>query len=445
MAGDREPPHRRLSGERSIVILLTVSALPAALVALDALWRWPYALEVRWTLATAIVVTWLVCAAMAYHRVVSPLQVIANLLGALREGDYAIRGLATSRSSALGLVMHEVNTLGETLQRQRLSAVESSALLASVMNEIDVAIYAFDRDEQLRLVNPAGERLVGERAERMLGRSAESLGFADYLRGETPRMVERGFAGGTARWELRRSHFRRDGLPHTLLVFADISLTLRQQEQQAWQRIVRVLSHEINNSLAPIKSMAHSVRRIVEREMPESPRSGEVRQALTTIATRSDALGRFMASYARLARLPKPSRGAVRLRALLQRVARLDERIPVVVNPGPDVTLQADADQLEQLLINLVQNAVDASLESGGTVSLTARVDGRWVEIAVEDEGPGVADATSLFVPFFTTKPNGSGIGLALSRQIAEAHGGTIALGNRPGRRGASARVRLPL
>ncbi len=445
MVSDRDRPRRRWSGERAVLALVLVAALPAVAVALDALWRWPYALEVRWTLATVVVVTWSVAAAVAYHRVVSPLQVIANLLGALREGDYAIRGLDTGGGSALGLVMHEVNTLGETLQRQRLSAVESDALLASVMNEIDVAIYAFDRDERLRLVNPAGERLMGDRAERVLGRSADALGFADYLRGETPRMVERGFAGGTARWELRRSIFRREGRQHYLLVFADISRTLRQQEQQAWQRIVRVLSHEINNSLAPIKSMAHSVRRIMEREMPESPRGAEVRQALTTIATRSDALGRFMASYARLARLPKPSRGPLRLRALLERVAQLDGRVPVVVNPGPDLTLYVDADQMEQLLINLVQNAVDATLETGGTVSLTARVDARWVEIAVEDEGPGVADATSLFVPFFTTKPNGSGIGLALSRQIAEAHGGTLSLGNRGTRRGAVARVRLPL
>jgi PAS domain S-box-containing protein len=440
--GPRRVHHRSL--ERAIVWLTLLAGLPGGLALVYVAWEHQYSFEVRWTLATIVATAWIGSAALAYQMVTRALYLQANLLGALREGDYSIRGTGAEPGSAVDLVMHEINMLGDTLQRQRTEAVESTKLLQSVMGAIDVAVFAFDMDGKLVLVNPAGERLIGEPSATLLGREAQQLRLAAYLTGETPRLIERPFGPESGRLELRRSSFRRDGKPHQLLVFADLSRALREEEQQAWQRIVRVLSHEINNSLTPIKSIAHSIKRMLSR-VSDLPRAAEIQDGLNLIETRSGTLGRFLRAYAQLARLPKPQQRPVQIAPIAHRIAELENRLPVSVTATDDVEVSADPDQIEQLLINIVRNAVDATLETSGRVWIDwKQVDGS-LQLTVEDEGPGLPDTANLFVPFFTTKPAGSGIGLALSRQIAEAHGGTLALENRTEARGCRAVLRLPL
>jgi two-component system nitrogen regulation sensor histidine kinase NtrY len=432
--------------ERSVGLLALTAGLPACLTLLWILWSQQYSFEVRWTTAVVVVLVWLSAAALARQIVTRTLYVSANLLGALREGDYSIRGVSARPSSAVDLVMAEINALGDTLQRQRAEAIESTALLQSVMAAIDVAVFAFDMDEAIVLVNPAAERLVGRPAADLVGRHAGELRLAAYLSGETPRLIEQPFGPASGRLEMRRSSFRRDGRPHHLLVFADLSRALREEEQQAWQRIVRVLSHEINNSLTPIKSIAHSVKRMIAR-VADMPRAAEMQEALTLIETRSGALGRFLRAYAQLARLPKPQRRPLELHALIRRVVELEGRLTVTIQGMAGLQIVADPDQLEQLLINIVRNAVDAALETGGGVWIDWSTDGTGdgvIELVIEDEGSGLPDSANLFVPFFTTKPTGSGIGLALSRQIAEAHGGALRLENRRGAPGCRAVITLP-
>jgi PAS domain S-box-containing protein len=315
-----------------------------------------------------------------------------------------------------------------------------------VLEEIDVAVFAFDPEGTLRIANRAGERLIGQPAARLIGRSAEDLRLEDTLAGIAPRTIEISFPGGTGRWELRRSVVRQEGSRFQLIALSDLSRALREEERQAWKRIIRVLSHEINNSLTPIKSISGSLRAMLTRSELPGDFGDDAERGLSIISSRAESLGRFMASYTRLARLPKPELATVDVRALVQGAADLETRLSVEVVAGPALTLQADPDQLEQALINLVRNAVDATLESDG-----GRVIMRWLSrngklhVLVEDEGPGLADSGNLFVPFYTTKPGGSGIGLVLSRQIVEAHGGTLVLESRGEERGARARLVLPL
>lgn len=435
-----EKPH-----ERHVFRLALLGGFPAVVICIALLIHGNYSGKVQWTLGLLVVVTWLIVAVLLREKVVRPLQTLSNLLGALREGDYSIRARGADKEDALGLAFLEANVLGETLRSQRLGAMEASTLLRSVMSEIDVAVYAFDEHQKLRLVNRAGARVLEQPPERLLGRTAEKLGLVEPLRGETPRAMDITLPGARGRWEVRRSTFRQDGRPHTLLVLADLSKTLREEELMAWQRLVRVLSHEINNSLAPVKSLADSLQAILDRRPRPADADDDLQRGLNVIAGRADALVRFMSSYARLARLPSPRLASVDVAAWVRRVAALETRLPVRVAAGPQIAIRADGDQLDQLLINLVKNAVDASLATQGGVTLAWSRRNGMLEVRIEDEGPGIESGANLFVPFFTTKPEGSGIGLVLSRQIAEAHGGTVAVENRSDTPGCVAIVRLPI
>ena len=434
-----------LSHERRILLLAVTAGLPGSLVALTLLWAGDYTPKVQWTLTVLIVGLWSGFALAVRRRVVFPLQTVSNLLAALREGDYSIRGRQARPDDALGEVMIEVNALGETLREQRLGALEATTLLRTVMAEIDVAIFAFDNLRRLRLVNRAGERLLAQTTERLLGRSAEELGLQDCLEGDSARTVQASFPGGTGRWGMRRGAFREHGLPHHLLVLTDLSKALREEERLAWQRLLRVLGHELNNSLAPIRSIAGSLNTLLMKDPRPSDWQDDMQRGLSVIAGRSEALSRFMEAYSKLARLPPPRFQAVEVESWVSRNVGMETRLSVALTKGPALTIPGDPDQLDQLLINLLRNAADASLETGGGVKIGWHRNGKSVEVWIDDEGPGISGATNLFVPFFTTKPGGSGIGLALSRQIAEAHGGALTLENRASGQGCRARLKLPL
>jgi nitrogen fixation/metabolism regulation signal transduction histidine kinase len=340
--------------------------------------------------------------------------------------------------------MREVNTLGSTLREQRLGAMEATTLLRSVMREIAVAIFAFDENERLRLVNRAGETLLAAPAERLLGQTAAELGMELCLDGPAVTTLQTSFPGGAGRFGIRRTRVREHGLPLELVVISDLTQALSEQELQAWQRLVRVLGHELNNSLAPIKSIAGSLEAIIAREeLPDDWRD-DMRRGLSVITSRSESLSRFIGAYARLAKLPRPQLQPLNVADCVGRAVSFETRVPVHVEPGPGYTVQGDPDQLEQVLINLLRNGADASLATGGGVAIGWHRDGAMMEIWIKDDGPGLSSTANLFVPFFTTKPGGSGIGLVLSRQIAEGHGGALALENRTDATGCIARLRLP-
>jgi two-component system nitrogen regulation sensor histidine kinase NtrY len=447
LASSSSPSDSRLRFDQRILLLALAAGFPAAVVALILLWTGDYTPKVQWTLTVFVIGVWTGCSFSVRQRVVLPLQTLSNLLAALRESDFSIRARGASGDDPLGAVMLEVNVLAATLHDQRLGALEAGALLRTVMVEIDVAVFTFDGAHTLRLVNRAGERVLAQPVEQLLGRTAAELGLSACLAGPSPRIEDVAFPGASGRWEVRRTTFRQGGRPHQLLVLADVSRPLRDEERQAWQRLIRVIGHEINNSLAPIKSIAGSLESMLGRDYAGSdPETVEdMKRGLAVIAARSDSLSRFTTAYARLAKLPAPRVDAVNVLTLARRIVGVETRLPIQIVDGPDVQIRADPDQLEQLLINLVHNAADAALQTGGGVTVGWKREGRTFELWIDDEGSGLTNASNLFVPFFTTKPGGSGIGLVLSRQIAEAHGGTLTLENRIDRRGCRAYLRLPV
>ena len=437
----------KLAHEHRVLVNALLAGAPAVLVSMIMLWTSGYTPKTEWTLSVIIVGFWLGFGLGVRERVASPLRTLANLLEAMREGDYSIRARGAGSGDAMSEVMVQVNAMGATLRAQRLGALEATTLLKKVMEEIDVSIFAFDAEHRVRLLNRAAERLIGDPAERVLGKEASALDLEIYLHGDAQQTIQRTFrGGGGGRWGISRSAFREGGLPHTLLVVTDLTRPLREEELKAWQRIVRVLGHELNNSLAPIKSIAGSLESILSRQPRAEDWEDDMKRGLAVIASRSEALSRFMSSYARLAKMPQPTRAPVKVDDLIRRAVRMETRISPQLMPGPEMIIQADSDQLEQLLINIIRNAADASLETGGGVRVGWRRENSSLLVWVRDEGPGLSNTSNLFVPFFTTKPGGSGIGLVLSRQIAEAHGGSLMLQNASdGGRGCEARLLLPL
>ncbi len=435
----------KLGHDSRVLLLALLGGLPGVAGTAILLAVSGFSIRTQWTLDLLIGCWWVGFCFAARTRVAGPLRTLANLLEAMREGDYSIRARVENPREPLGEVMQQVNAMAATLRDQRLGAVEATALLRKVMEEIEIAAFAFDPQQSLRLVNRAGERLLGQPAERLLAKNATSLGLAEYLVGEPEQTIQRSFPGGHGRWGVRRSTFREGGVRHQLLVVSDLTRPLREEELQAWQRLVRVLGHELNNSLTPIKSIAQSLEHLIKADPRPGDWADDMARGLNVIATRSESLSRFMSAYARLAKLPPPKFGAVEVNGLVRRVSRLETRMPVFFEECPPLTIQGDEDQLEQVLINLVRNAVDAAQETCGRVFIRHERTMHTVEIAVRDEGPGLSNTNNLFVPFFTTKRGGSGIGLVLSRQIAEAHNGSLTLENASEGRGCVARLSLPL
>ncbi len=452
---------RRISYERRLRLWLIALALPALgpLVTLVYLQTASPALSI--VSAVVFATAWAIASAYLFNQLVRPLQTLANVVAALREDDFSFRARGARRGDSLGDLALEINALAGTLQTQRSAARDALTLVERVMTSMQAPVFAFAPDNRLRLLNQAAEQAFRLPRRSAVNRSATDLGLISLLA-----IPDQGIYSPTAdgqpasvhltRWSVRRTTFRLHGIPHTLFVLSDVAAALREEERIAWQRLIRVLSHEINNSLTPIKSIAGSLRTRLPQFGPaldfqDHKSASDFGRGLAVIEERAASLNRFLQAYQQLTHLPAPQLRRVALRTVLEQVATLETRLPIYIEPGPPVVLEIDADQLQQLLINLLRNAVeaasslDAPRDSKPEVSVSCHSTPDHVTVQVVDNGPGLTNPANLFVPFYTTKPKGSGIGLVLAQQIATAHKGTLTLSNRVDAPGCMAELRLPL
>lgn len=377
---------------------------------------------------------------MLYRRSTRPLSTAATIIDALRHGDYAHRARADALHGPTAALLIGVNELADHLERERLRRQEAQALLDALIERVDIAILAFDVDERLVWSNRAAKALLHARLEP--GALASSLGGGELLSGPSARSVVLDGQPGEA-FELRRGVFHQGGERYQFVLLSSAWRVRRQEERAAWQRLVRVLGHEVNSTLTPVQSLAGTCLALLA-DLPEPRTAERLRRALEAIEHRARGLSSFIADYARLARLPEPRPTRLRLGACLPRLIALDERCPVRLAGRGPVEVLADPVLFEQALTNLLRNAVDASLETGGAVSVDWQADEHEVVLSITDEGAGILNPDNLFVPLFSTKKGGSGVGLVLARNIIEAHGGRLSLQNRARARGAVARVTLP-
>lgn len=439
----------RFEGRLFFSVLL--AGAPGVIFTLLLLWSSGYSLDHKIEGTVLTLLLWLGLTAYARNQVVNSLRVLSNVIAAVKDEDFSFRASQAFAGDAMGDLALEINNLSRALAEERLGVVETTNLLRKVIGEAGTIIFAFSPDGRLRIVNAGGERFLGRREEEIINSTAAELGIEDLVEGPAWQVVSRENSGVVQRWIVRRASFRQHGEPHRLIVLSDASEALRAEERVAWQRLIRVLSHEINNSLAPIRTIARTLGRMAAHTVLPRSISGDLSHGLEVIHERADSLGRFLQSYTRVAQVPVPARRPVALDSLIARVATLESRLGVSIVPGPKIHIYVDPDQLEQALINLIKNAADAVLLASDqdfsrqavTVGWTAH--SKDVTISICDEGIGLTDTENLFVPFYTTKQTGSGVGLLLSRQIIEAHKGTLTLRNRRERSGCEVEVKLPM
>jgi PAS domain S-box-containing protein len=390
-------------------------------------------------LCVSLLVGWI-----AGSRLVTTLGTVLDLLFAIREGDYSMRGRVRPGRDPLQGLIADMNLLTDDLRGGRRKRTETSRFLGKTLVALHSAVFVVDEKGHLTFINSAARRLIGAERAAVVGRDVTSLGLAEPLGAADGAILTHRFSSANGRWAVRRAVWYSEGREHTMVILHDLSAALSEEERRAWQRLIRVLSHELNNSLAPIGSLAGSLSALLDAQ-DRTTLDEELRLGLEVIGRRAHSLTRFLSGYGRLARLPPLQRHPFRLDVALRRFALLEQRKPIDINGGEPITLDGDEDQLGQAFINLLRNAVEATLGTDGGVRVDWGTEGDHVRVTIEDDGIGLPPSDGIFVPFFTTKPEGSGIGLTLTRLIVEAHAGTVELAARCDGRGAVATVRLPM
>jgi two-component system nitrogen regulation sensor histidine kinase NtrY len=416
--------------------------LPISILSLVLIWTHSMTFEWQWTLTTVVLVMLIWLPWYLHIRLIEPLRSISNAVLSLKDGDFSINLDQNQHQGILQQTAVGLNQLTEQLYNTRTDAAETHELLKKVLRQIDVAVLTFNSEFLLMGINDRGLQLLRQSRTQVIGQSAEALGLAHCLEGSEGRTEVLDLIAPQGVWQMRRSNFREKGKNHILLTLADLTAVMRQQELSAWQRMMRVLRHEISNSLAPVQSYAQTISWLIEQQPLPDNWLSESREGLEVIVGRTKALTQLMNQHQALTDLPKPQLAQVAMTDLLKKAIKLQTQCPVNLSGDNEqlatIIVEVDGEQINQLLLNLLKNAGEAMAEKPGEppieISWTisqAQDNQSYILLHIDDQGPGLASFDNLFVPFYTTKPNGSGIGLALCRQIAGAHQGFLHLKNR--------------
>lgn len=372
------------------------------------------------------------------------LLTLSNLTGSIADGDYSMRGTVIDENDKLCQVFSELNQLADSLKNHRYQNLEQSGLIENILESIDIAVLAFDNDGRLTQVNQAANRLFDSDSLLQKGHTSYSLDLAGFIETPQSNIIERQFPGQTGYWQIQLNRFRQDGQPRDLLLISNVSKAFKAQERHSWQQLLRVLGHELNNSLTPIHSMSDSLLTLLSSDNRPPDWQQDIERGITVINKRTQAIAKFMQDFSKLAKLPEPSTRLTDFKTILIRCCQLLGPEHFDIKTDQPIEIVIDPDQIEQLLINLLKNAIEAS-DNANKIEVNWFIENEFLQCEIIDSGSGIANFDNLFVPFFSTKQSGSGIGLVLSRQIAEAHEGALDLHNRAQTKGCVARLMLPL
>ncbi len=436
-------PRPLLTTECKLWLTTASTLIPLALIT----WLWwqqPVLTAQSGAMIFAVSMGWILLAAFRVRRIfVHQLRTLNTLIEAIRNEDYSLRSAHTGRSNELSALFQQINSLAQQLQSSRQEEQELRGLLERIIAQMNVAVLACDSKGCIVLANPQAARLLAMEREALQGLPLESTEISSLLPALEPEIREHRFAGASGRWQISQQTLVQDGKPGSLIFITDLEQVLSEEEIRAWQRLIRVIAHEVNNSLTPITTLCQTLAVVP----PEGDR-GQLAEGLQLIHERALNLRNFISDYARIARLPEANKGEFDLLELVRKVAGMysDCNIRLHLQAVPEkLPVFGDRTQLEQVLINLIKNAVEANANPSISIDISIMARDDNCDILIRDQGPGISNKSNLFVPFYTTKDQGAGIGLALSRRIISAHHGNIALDNRDDASGAELRLTLPL
>lgn len=444
-AGDKthKPPF-----ETQLTHLSLLGSLPLFILLL---WVMIYAnISIYLVLLTGLLagILLLYCNSKIHQKSAYQFRSLSNLLDAMVQGDYSLRARTSDGDEALNELVDSINSLAIRLNKQRIESVESQLLLKTVINHIDVAIIALNDNNEMVLTNPASKALLMQLkslSESSVDQFIEQLVLSEAITSGKSKIMPISFYDQQRKYHVHLEEYREQGKQQKLLFITDVSNMLRSEERKAWQALVRVISHEINNSLAPITSISQSLHRLISKQDDLNTHKQHLIEGVSVIAQRSRNLRDFVNSFKRIASLPEPKKQSTSIVELVSKVAALYKQENIDIETSTDVNLLIDTVQFEQVLINLIKNAVEAINNKGGDgkVVINWQQRDRLFKLAIIDDGTGVSNPENLFIPFYTTKPKGSGIGLVLCRQIIDAHGGNLMLTNRENKEGCIASIEL--
>lgn len=439
--------HKKQSFEVQLTQLSLIASLPLFFLLI---WVMIYAeISIYLILLTVLFasISIVLCHVKIHQKSSYQFRSLSNLLDAMIRGDYSLRGRSNQNDVALNELVDAINGLAIRLNKQRIESIESQLLLRTVINHIDVAIITLSDENELILLNPAANKVLQLSNEKTHKLSIKQLEKLSQLESSQSKVMTLMFANQQGKYNVHMEEFRDAGKQQKLFFISDVSNILRSEEQNAWQSLVRVISHEINNSLAPIASISQTLKRFLNRKDDIENHKNDLIEGLSIISQRTNNLKDFVNSYKQISSLPNPQKVPTSINNLVNKIIPLYAKSNIIITDTPNVTMLIDPVQIEQVLINIIKNSVESmqSVNSQGVVDLSWLAEKNTFTLTISDEGAGILNPDNLFVPFYTTKQRGSGIGLVLCRQILEAHNGQLTLTNRLDKNGCLAVISIPI